>query len=156
MCLIVDANAGGIFLAQPGPIRDWLLGAAGNPRLVAAGALRTELTQISEVSRFLVQLERAGRLRSAPSESLDLEVRRLHRQANCRSNDLHVLALAIVSGARTLATFDGALAADFRSASIISRPRGNVYRNPKIHAHLLRHTPTSCGVRARDKRRRKS
>ena len=90
-------------------------------------------------------LKRAGRLRSADAEKLRLEARRLHDDRRCTSNDHHVLALAIVSGARTLATDDNTLAADFKNKRIIDQPRGSIYRNPEKHGHLLRHT-SSCGI----------
>ena len=56
-----------------------------------------------------------------------------------------MLALAIVSGARTLASDDNALTADFRNKAIIDSPRGSIYRDPVKHGRLLRHT-TSCGI----------
>jgi hypothetical protein len=147
VCLIVDTNAAHVFLAQGSGVLDWLLGGKGNPRLVAEGRLKAELVQIGEVRRLFVQLDRAGILRSGFDGLGDEEVR-IRTSGNCRSNDVHVLALSIVSGARTLATFDEALTADFKDTNIISSPRGNVYRNPAVHSHLLRHTPRSCGVRA--------
>jgi hypothetical protein len=119
---------------------------------VADGALKEELAKLDDVRRFLVVLERAGRLRSADAQSLRKETDRLHAGRRCRSNDHHVLALAIVSGARTLATFDNALAEDFKNAALISRPRGSIYRDPASHAHLLRHTPASCGLESAAKR----
>jgi predicted nucleic acid-binding protein len=152
VCLIVDANAAEQFLARASAVTNWLLGTRGEPRLVAAGKLREELVQHAAVHRLLVELERAGRLRSADAERLQQEEDRLSASRRCRSNDSHVLALAILSGARTLATFDNALAHDFRNAAIINKPRGRIYRNPTSHAHLLRHTP-SCGVRSTDYRR---
>jgi hypothetical protein len=147
MCLIVDANAAARFLGQPSAIRKWLLGEHGEPRLVAAGLLLRELAKLNEVRRLLLELNRTGRLRSVSPERLRQEEARLRTAGHCQSNDLHVLALGIVSGARTLATFDGALTSDFRNAKIINKPRGNVYSKPKTHEHLLRHTPKSCGVR---------
>lgn len=153
MCLIVDANAADQFLARQSAVTDWLLGKQGEPRLVAAGTLKEELARLAAVRRLLVDLDRAGRLRSADAERLRQEENRLCAGRRCRSNDSHVLALAIVSGARTLATFDNDLAHDFRDAEIISRPRGSIYRDPTTHAHLLRHTPVSCGVRSTDYRR---
>ena len=45
----------------------------------------------------------------------------------CRSDDEHVLALAVVSGARLLYTNDTALIADFKNREIIANPRGKVY-----------------------------
>jgi len=153
VCLIVDANAAGQFLAKKGPVTNWLLGDKGDPRLVAAGRLMKELVKLGDVRRLLATLNRAGRLRSADAVQLRQEERHLRSGRQCRSNDIHVLALAIVSGARTLATFDDALSDDFKDANLINRPRGRVYRNPESHAHLLCHTPASCGVHPIAKRR---
>jgi hypothetical protein len=36
---------------------------------------------------------------------------------------------------------------------IINRHRGSIYPDPITHAHLLRHTAASCGVRSADRRR---
>jgi predicted nucleic acid-binding protein len=149
MCLIVDANVAAQFLAQPNPVTQWLLGERGNPRLVAAGKLRAELARHDGVRQLLVQLERAGRLRPIDPAQLRQKELGLHKSRACRSNDAHVLALAIVSGARTLATLDNALAEDFKNPKIIPRPGGKIYRDPETHAHLLCHTPVSCGIRGK-------
>lgn len=129
-------------------ILDWLFGERGAPRLVAAGKLREELASNDSVRRQLVALERAGRLRSADIGKLRQEERRLRATTACASNDPHVLALAIVSGARTLATDDKHLIADFKNKAIIDQPRGSIYRDPEKHRRLLRHT-TSCRIDAR-------
>jgi len=89
-----------------------------------------------------------GKLRSADPKSLQQEEGRLRRGGKCTSNDHHILALAIATGARTLATNDNALATDFKNKQIIDRPRGSIYRDPEAHRHLLRHTP-SCGIARR-------
>ena len=130
----------------------WLLGPTGEPRLVVGGRLRIELTRIAAVRVLLVELQRAGRLRPVPATDLGAEEQRLNRQGHCCSNDLHVLALARVSGARTLATYDDDLTTDFTNKLIIDGPRGKVYRDPETHGHLLCHTP-SCGVKVRAKSR---
>ena len=153
MCLIVDANAATGFLARPSAIVDWLLGERGAPKLVAAGKLRDELALISGVRRLLTRREQAGRLRSADAGRLRNAENRLRHTLQCRSNDHHILALAIVSGARTLVTHDDALTSDFTNHRIISSPRGEVYRDPERHSKLLCHT-TSCGIRA-DRNRKK-
>jgi len=110
-CTSVTSFAVDEFLARPSAIRDWLRGSSGAPRLVADGKLRTELVKISGVQRFLVELSRAGKLRNGhhreagagtSSDREDLPLRRPTRPA-----------LAIVTGARTLATFDGDLMKDF-------------------------------------------
>lgn len=154
VCLIVDANIASRFLGQPGPVMDWLLGSRGNPRLVAAGKLREELARLDSVRRVLVRLDQAGRLRSADLNALNLAGRHLHAGRQCCSNDHHILALATVTGARPLATLDDGLARDFRNARIINRPRGSIYKDPEPHGHLLRHTPSSCGVGASRNRNR--
>jgi len=148
VCLIVDANTAGEFLAEPGPVTDWLLGRLGSPRLVLAGRLKEELGRLERVRRFLVTLDRAGRLRTVDPNQLSDEERRLCSEGLFESNDPHVLSLAIVSGARTLATLDNALTRDFKNPRIINQPRGSVYRDPKKHGALLGHTPQSCGIRA--------
>jgi predicted nucleic acid-binding protein len=155
VCLIVDANVAAVFLAQPNPVTRWLLAERGKPRLVAAGKLREELAKHEGVRALLVQLERAGRLRPVDSSALRKKEIGLRSDGLCRSNDHHVLALAILSGARTLATLDNTLADDFKNLKIISQPRGSIYRDPEAHAHLLRHTPASCGVTADDRRIRR-
>jgi hypothetical protein len=147
VCLIVDANVAARFLAQPGAVIDWLSRERGNPRLVAAGKLRKELANSGDtVRRLLVRLEQMGRLRSAEPERIRQEEQRL--RAMCASNDPHVLALAVISGARTLATDDGDLIRDFKNKAIIDCPRGSIYRDPEAHGHLLRHT-FSCGIGTR-------
>ena len=61
----------------------------------------------------------------------------------CKSNDPHVLALALVSGARLLYTNDAALIDDFGNPEIVAKPRGKVYttaRNADVtnaHRRLL-------------------
>lgn len=154
MCLIVDANVACVFLAGDNPVIEWLLRGNGKGRLVASGLLKRELSKIDAVRRLLVQLERAGRLRSVNEAQLEAEQERLRLSGCCRSDDPHVLALAILSGARTLATFDRALTDDFHNARIISDPRGSVYKDGQLHGHLLRHTPRSCGVRIERRRSR--
>jgi hypothetical protein len=118
------------------------------PRLVAAGKLPQELAANDKVRKKLAELDRAGRLRRPDTERLRTVEQRLQTTATSASNDLHVPALAIVSGARTLATDDNALAADFRNKRIIDNPRGKIYRDPAVHGHLLCHT-SSCGIATR-------
>jgi hypothetical protein len=151
VCLIVDANVAHVLLKEPTEITKWLLGRKGNPRLIASGLLRRELVLIEASRKMLVQLDRAGRLRRVNEEELGRQEQHLIARGCCRSNDTHVVALALVSGARTLATKDDRLTEDFKDRLIVSNPRGKVYRDPEKHGHLLGHTPQSCGVRASGK-----
>jgi hypothetical protein len=54
-----------------------------------------------------------------------------------RSDDPHVLAVALVSGARVLFSFDAALCDDFRDRRIIKDPRGKILRS-EPHVRRLR------------------
>ena len=148
MCLIVDANAAHTFLAAESKVRTWLFGPLGNPRLVVGGLLTVELQKLEVVRKILVQLDRAGRLRKMDPRAVDAESKALANRKLCRSNDLHVLALAIISGARTIATYDEALIQDCKNPEIVSNPRGRIYRHPAIHHRLLCHV-SSCGVKAK-------
>ena len=47
--------------------------------------------------------------------------------AAAKSNDRHILAMALASGARLLYTKDGRLSRDFRNPAIINNPQGVVY-----------------------------
>jgi len=144
VCLIVDANVRNLLSDRDSLVNKWPSGERGNPKLVAAGKLREELANKDEIRKWLVALERAGRLRSADATSLAREESRLRRSGSCISNDHHVLALAIVSGARTLATDDAELISDFKNRAIIT-PKGSIYRDIPGHRRLLCHT-ASCGV----------
>ena len=146
MCLIVDASlASLVFGDHPDfvPVRDWLLQHGG--RLVIGGRLVDELSRVEKARRFVVQLQRAGLARQLPREDVTRVEAEVAATGLCESNDSHVVALARVSGARTLCTDDKALQRDFRNPRLIASPRGSVYQRP-AHTKLLRHTPSSCGL----------
>ncbi len=56
------------------------------------------------------------------------EENRLKLEGNHKSNDLHVLALALVSGAHLLYTHDQLLIDDFKNNNIITGNRGKIYK----------------------------
>ena len=58
---------------------------------------------------------------------MDAATATLQSRNICKSNDAHVLALAIVSGARLLFTNDQDLQSDFGNRRIISGVRGKIY-----------------------------
>jgi predicted nucleic acid-binding protein len=154
MCVIVDANLASRVFQEPAeadfaPVLNWILERHGE--LVFGGHLATELARMEKPRRFLLALLRAGRARRVSDSGLAAEEAVVEETGQCRSNDKHVLALARVSGARTLCTHDRDLQRDFRNPQLISGPRGSIYQRAE-HAPLLRHT-TSCGRRGRPRRR---
>ena len=68
-------------------------------------------------------------------ETVDDHAAGLRGEGVCRSNDLHVIALALVSGARLLYTNDRALIDDFGNREIVARPRGKIYTTART-AHV--------------------
>ncbi len=154
MCLLVDANLAAAVFARPphadfSPVLGWL--EKGDGCVVYGGRLATELDRVGEGRRFLRSLLQAGRARLLPERDIDAEETVVAGTDLCRSDDPHILALARVSGARTLCTHDRNLQRDFRNSRLISAPRGSIYQRPE-HSRLLRHTG-SCGLLQRRRRK---
>ena len=142
MCAIVDANMASRFFGDPvdtdlRPLWDWIY--SGRGMLVVGGQLAEELDQLGDARRLIRNWERA-RLAHVASheerEEVEAETRRLQRTGQCRSDDPHVIALALVSGARLLCSADRLLHADFRNRELIDDPRGVVYQDTG-HVRLL-------------------
>jgi hypothetical protein len=140
MCLIVDANCAGSVFVGVGPdefepVRRALLGQKIGARLALGGHLVQEY-QRAGVLKVVLELDRAGRAFGVD----DAEVSRLAEQLKdgglLRSNDSHVIALALVSKVRLLVSLDKPLHKDFTNPALISKPRGKVYQK-RSHAHLL-------------------
>ena len=146
MCAIVDANVAYQVFGEDRPpagerFFDWLSSPRG--QLVVGGKLREELSRDLRFQRWLTTAVRYGRARSVIDDEVDKRAQELQRTGVCKSDDEHVLALALVSGARLLYTNDTALIDDFGNREVIARPRGKVYttvRNADVtdtHRRLL-------------------
>ena len=137
MCIIVDANKLGSFLADPpdedsAPIREWL-DKGGNLVYSTGSTFAREI-----VGRAKGRLEvyvRAGKAIVIPEERF-IDDERCLRARDRRSDDPHVLALAKVSGVRLLYSGDNDLIADFKDKRFIDNPRGKVYSGA-ANANLL-------------------
>ena len=147
MCIIIDANVASKVFAVPYlpdyiPLWKWIQDRDG--KIVCGGKLREELEKITHVNRLLKQLFRAGKALQPQLSDVDQKQKEVEKAGLCKSNDHHVIALALVSGARTLCTEDSNLEQDFKNPALISNPRGSIYKNAD-HAHLLKHTPGCIG-----------
>jgi hypothetical protein len=143
MCVIIDVNlAFRIFTSAPEtdfrPVFDWLHAPGKNGCLVFGGRLLEELSNRIASLRYLRALLQAGRAYRFPDAIIQSDEQQIRGSGLCKSDDSHVVALARVSGARTLCSHDQTLHQDFRNPKLISKPRGRVYQNA-THAHLLRH-----------------
>lgn len=145
MCIIVDANtASSIFTNTPRrdfmPIRNWLFNSNKDGKIVSGGKLSEELNNKAKAS--IRTLNQAGRARIIPSSEIERETNNILRNYTLKSDDPHILALARVSGARTLCTLDRDLEKDFTNRDIINNQRGKIYKYSS-HLPLLKHT-RSC------------
>ena len=134
MCAIVDAQvAHEVFGEHPSPagreFYQWLRKGPG--RLVTGGKLLQELeTGSPGFRRWAIDARLAGLM--IVKDKVEERAAEIERDAKHASNDPHVLALAQISGARLLFTNDQRLEQDFRSKTIIDKPRGRVYHTRDI------------------------
>lgn len=150
MCVIIDASVASLVFGQSPspdfrPVIDWLVSPDRDGRLAYGGRLKRELFTVRGARRFILRLRGAGRATLFPDAAVDAKEKELKRGGLCLSNDQHIIALAIVSGARTLCSNNDKkrhLFADFKNKALIDHPRGGIYRGPS-HWRLLRHT-SSC------------
>ena len=130
MCIIVDANKLGDFLADPvsedsRPIHDWLNRGRGSIVYSTDGRFAKEIQ--GRARARLAVYARAGRATLIPGSRFADDERNLETRANLRSDDPHVLALARAAGVRLLYTADSDLISDFKDKKVIDHPRGKVY-----------------------------
>ena len=145
MCIIVDANRLGQFLAEPphedsAPIHNWLNRRQGSGVILYSTGGRFATEVMGKRRAKLADYARSGKARLIPAERFVADEQALQADGNLRSNDAHVLALARASGARLLYTGDRSLMDDFRDRRII-QPKGKVYSGA-ANAKLL--TNSAC------------
>ena len=141
MCIIVDADCVHHLLVrseQGIPVLKWLL-QGSNAGLVVGGKNLSEIGA-TRLRDTLAVLSRAGRLHKVSDAALAPIVTRLRSAGTCRSNDSHVVALALVSRCRLVFSHDEALHADLKSHSRTGE-KISIYQDSS-HEHLL--TPCRC------------
>ena len=131
MCAIVDANTVfevfGTKQTDAGRrFRDWLDGGRG--QLVVGGRVLDELLRNRNFERWLLEARRlSGRVRQVGRARIRQREDDLVRSGLLRSDDEHVVALAVESGARLLYTDDGRLQRDFKNPAVIPGLAGRIY-----------------------------
>ena len=142
MCAIVDNNvANEVFGSRPPEagkrFRRWLDDRKG--RLVVGGKLLRELSGNSGFREWFQQNELSGRLRQVKSSQVKTQEQKIREASLCQSDDEHVVALALVSGARLLYTNDAALIKDFKNRQIVANPSGKIYTMVKANRFTSTH-----------------
>lgn len=129
MCAIVDVNVSHEVFGDNRPEagrRFFERLDSGLLRLVVSRRLLAELNYV-KARQWIQQGILAGKIRQETPGTVDQREEELGREGRCRSNDIHLIALAQVSGARLLYSNDRALHEDFGNKLLIDRPRGKVY-----------------------------
>ena len=134
MCAILDVNVRHEVLnpeklTPAGKVFDeWIN--EGENRLVIGGKITDELVGNSkEVLNFLKELLKNKKAKSFSAEDIETRAKKLKKQKQCQSNDLHIIALAQISGARLLYSEDQKLQEDFKNKNLLDQPRGKIYPN---------------------------
>ena len=122
--------------------RDWIESRRGS--LAVGGDLLDELATNGKFREWYARNIQSGLILQIGRDRIAPVQRRLEREDRCKSNDTHVLALAIASGSRLLYTNDNLLMDDFRNRNVVPGPPGKIYttRDRKnfrpAHKRLLR------------------
>ena len=129
MCAILDACVvGEVFGERRTPAGkqffDWL--ETPRARLVVGGTLFDELAKHRRFEKWAETAIADGRMRRFRREDIDVAAAGLS-QAQAKSDDPHVIALACVSRARILYSDDGDLRDDFRNTQLVPRPQGKIF-----------------------------
>ncbi|KYG70659.1 hypothetical protein AZI85_01605 [Bdellovibrio bacteriovorus] len=139
MCVIVDVNnIHKIFLTgEPvdPPLRhlkNKILN--GHAKMLYGGQLREEYLRCSRFIPILAELKRKGSAKSVSDDDVASATSEIN-QTFMMSNDVHIIALAKVSGVRILITDDNSLKADFKNLNLIS-PKGKIYPRRGFEAML--------------------
>ncbi|MXY40618.1 MAG: PIN domain-containing protein [Rhodospirillaceae bacterium] len=131
MCAIVDANVVWEVFGSDRPeagqkFFDWLT--AGSGILIIGGRLLSESSKDLRFKKWAEAAVKSGRMKIEDGNEIDRRKAEISRIGQARSNDVHIVALAQISGARLLYSNDRKLIDDFKDKSLIDRPRGKVYR----------------------------
>ena len=131
MCCIVDNSVVGELVSRRTPRSKLFLKLqlARKIRIATCGELKKEYGKHQAAIDFFVRVRRNNLLDDIDDEQIDAEKDLVVKAAQPKSNDLHVLALARVSGARVIATDDRALQEDIGNKKLLDAPRGKVFSN---------------------------
>ena len=134
MCIIIDAdqcdklanpNAEGH--AELQPVKKWI-GGGGIILFSRTSKFQNEFNDCSVAYQKLWKAyEQSGRVKQVNSCKVQAKTARL--EGTLKSNDEHIIALALVSGAKALVSGDGNLHEDFKNKK--NGPGGKVYPLPE-------------------------
>ena len=135
MCIILDANMLSRFKKHADedikPVWDWLRKENNKIAYSTTEKFKQEWTK-GGGDNLMRELDRSKKLKSVSNECVLEKQKEL--EGKIKSNDSHIIALAIVAKAERLVSSDRDLCTDFKNPNLVG---GKVYQN-RSHAHLLR------------------
>ncbi len=128
MCVvaIVDADSFSVLAKRQGLgdrlFLSWIGSRHGILAISSAGQYFTELQKNGAVMELIRRYDQGGQLRKISTEQLSVADDQIV-QKNLRSNDSHILSLALASDAKVLCSQDGKLREDFKDRGILPAMR---------------------------------
>ena len=126
MCVVVviDANSMNIIIEDTNLydkfFKRWLINKNGIIAFAKGGKYEDEVQRSEKFKRMLVQYERSGQLITVSQSALSDSQNKIHDKS-IKSDDLHILTLALASGAQILISQDKNLGKDFKNNQILPR-----------------------------------
>lgn len=134
MCVILDTNCIGKFIKGTNedikPVRHWVYRKNGKIVYAATEKFRAEWKG-SKTRELMRELQRRNKFIEVPAQ--DVAERENELKEIIKSDDEHIIALALVAEVKVLISDDNKLIADFKEHVV----QGRVYKT-KQHEHLLR------------------
>lgn len=128
MCVvaIVDTDSISVLVSKRSPGDDlflsWIRSRHGLLAIPTSGKYFTEVRKNKLLMELLGRYEQGGQLRKISTDELvaaDIQMEHHKKQKTLRSNDPHILSLALASNARVLCSGDGDLCSDFKDKKIL-------------------------------------
>ena len=156
MCIILDNNIGGEVFgrnksAAGEAVWRWINGIEGEGkrlRVVVGGKLTRELNKNRQIKDWLVRSVRRANVMVYDNRTVDLKEGEV-QDWDLNSDDPHIIALALVSGARLLYSNDLPLQKDFKNTKIVGKPKGKIYTTVEFpdYDRVKRNLLESCKCR---------
>ena len=137
MCIVLDANMFGEFRDPANenmePVWNWLRKKNGKIAYSNTKKFEEEWER-GGVTNLIKLLRQSGQLKEILPQGVEAKENELNRTGAIRSDDPHIIALAIIANVKVLVSNDKTLHEDFKNRNLVG---GRVYQT-KSHSCLLR------------------
>ena len=121
MCIVVDANMFGAFRDRTDEnmesVWNWLRKKNGKIAYSNTKKFEDEWVR-GGVTGLIKLLRQSGQLKEIPSQEVEAKENELNRTGTIRSNDPHIIALAIIANVKVLVSNDRRLHEDFKDRNL--------------------------------------